>query len=63
MMKPQMFRPPGHVPTYVRRNYDIVLNNGNVNGFRVNSGSGGSTPASSSSSGAESGSDQKESSR
>ena len=64
MMKPTMFRPPGHVQTYFRRNYDIVLNNSNGHGMRVNPGSGGSTPASSSSSsGPENCQDQKESSR
>ena len=72
LMKPTMIRPPptqikriGNDPgvpfNYFRRNYEAVLNHSNGNGIRVNSGSGGSTPASSSSSsGMENCSDNKE---
>ena len=71
LMKPAMIRPPYHMKrmtnesappyTYLRRSYEVVLNNSNGNGIRVNSGSGGSTPASSStSSGGENGLEHKE---
>lgn len=70
LIKPTMIRPPAHmkrignestVPySYSRRNFEAVLNHTNGIGMRVNSGSGGSTPASSSSSSGMENSDLKE---